>query len=493
MAEKSISAFRAAGIVAGVVFLGLLLARMGVFEWLGSRPKPLAAAAVAGARERNTWMNVFQNNRKIGYAHTRFHAIDGGFGLEDTLLMRINAMGMVQEIRLRTQARLHPDLTIDRLDFVLDSGRFRFGVRGTVAGDTLSVVTETAGDRRRIEIPLERRPHPAAALIDALSAADLRAGARYTFDVFDPTSLAPVSVQAEVIGREDIQVLGAGVPATRVALSFRGMVQTAWIGDDGELLRERGLLGMRLEKTTRAQAVAGLEGAAGPDVAELAAVTPSRPLTGSADLAQLKVRIGGIAADGLQLAGGRQTFSGDILTVRRETLDDLADELRPQDLPGLERVFLRAEPLIQSDHARIRAQVASILGENPQMPAVLKVRRLMEWVERHIEKRPVLSLPDALSTLENRMGDCNEHAVLFAALARAAGIPTRVEAGLVHLRGKFYYHAWNLVYLGRWITLDALFGQLPADVTHLRFVTGSVNQQLDLIGVIGKLTLDIID
>jgi len=105
----------------------------------------------------------------------------------------------------------------------------------------------------------------------------------------------------------------------------------------------------------------------------------------------------------------------------------------------------------------------------------------------------VLSMPDALSTLENRMGDCNEHAMLFAAMARSAGIPARVEAGLVYMKGRFYYHAWNLLFLGRWVTADALFGQLPADVTHLRLVTGSMQQQLDLVAVIGNITIEILD
>ena len=50
------------------------------------------------------------------------------------------------------------------------------------------------------------------------------------------------------------------------------------------------------------------------------------------------------------------------------------------------------------------------------------------------------------------------------------------------MKGKFYYHAWNLLYIGRWVTADAVFGQLPADVTHLRLVTGSMQQQLDLAG-----------
>ena len=121
-----------------------------------------------------------------------------------------------------------------------------------------------------------------------------------------------------------------------------------------------------------------------------------------------------------------------------------------------------------------------------------RARKLTRWVYQNIDKRPVLSVPDALSTLENREGDCNEHAVLLAALARAAGIPARVEVGLVYLNGRFYYHAWNLLFLGTWVTADGLFGQLPADATHIRFASGS-KRQLDLMGTIGQVELNVIE
>ena len=81
----------------------------------------------------------------------------------------------------------------------------------------------------------------------------------------------------------------------------------------------------------------------------------------------------------------------------------------------------------------------------------------------------------------------------MAALARSAGIPCRIEAGLVYLKGRFYYHAWNIMYLGQWITVDPVFGQLPADVSHLRFATGSPEQQLDIMGIIGKIKLTVLN
>jgi transglutaminase-like putative cysteine protease len=78
-------------------------------------------------------------------------------------------------------------------------------------------------------------------------------------------------------------------------------------------------------------------------------------------------------------------------------------------------------------------------------------------------------------------------------MLRAAGIPAQIEAGLVYQRGRFYYHAWNIIYLGQWITADAVFNQIPADVTHIRLVRGEGGEQLDLISVMGKIKLEALD
>ncbi len=122
-----------------------------------------------------------------------------------------------------------------------------------------------------------------------------------------------------------------------------------------------------------------------------------------------------------------------------------------------------------------------------------KAQKIMRWIYENIQKRPVLSVPNALETLRNRMGDCNEHAVLMAAMARAAGIPAQIETGLVYMNGRFYYHAWNVLYLGDWLTVDALMGQMPADVTHIRFIRGEPDKQIDLIKVIGKVKINILE
>ena len=119
---------------------------------------------------------------------------------------------------------------------------------------------------------------------------------------------------------------------------------------------------------------------------------------------------------------------------------------------------------------------------------------LERFVQREVTKKDFTqAFATASEVARSREGDCTEHAVLVAALGRAAGIPTTIETGLVYQRGRFYYHAWNVFWIDewqQWVTGYAVFNQVPADVTHLRFVRGEAQEQLDLIGLLGRLKLE---
>ncbi len=69
----------------------------------------------------------------------------------------------------------------------------------------------------------------------------------------------------------------------------------------------------------------------------------------------------------------------------------------------------------------------------------------------------------------------------------------RVAAGLVHLNGSFFYHAWCEVFLGRWVTVDPTMDQLPADVSHIKFVDGDMENQIAILKLIGKLEIDVLE
>ncbi len=485
-------AFWIAGSIFTLTFAILFIIRLGILQKILSRPRTLSLESINAVSERDTWMNIFQNERKIGFSHTRFYSDTTGYRLTEAVQMRINTMGMIQDISLNTKSRLNADFTLQEIDFKISSGRFRFSVRGTVDGNTLQLTTESAGSSRRLDIPVNGKTYLFNSIMHAVAATDLKPGDKYVFNIFDPASMGQAAVIVEVIGQELIDIRGFNQPATKVSLNFKGVSQLAWLGKEGDIIREKGLLGITLIKTDRKGALDGLAIQSSQDLTKIASVASNIPLENVEALKVLKVKIQGIPSKNVQLQGGRQTFKGQVLTVEKEVLSNLASELRTDKLAALEKIFLRPGPFIQSDDQKIRDLAREILKDEPDAPPLTRAKKLLDWVHTHIEKRPVLSLPDALSTLENRVGDCNEHAVLLAALARAAGIPTRIEAGMVYLKGRFYYHAWNLMYLGKWITADSLFGQLPADVSHLRFATGSPEQQLDLMGIIGKIRLTVI-
>lgn len=483
--------FWVAGSLLVMVFLGLLAIRLGLIELLRSRPKTLSISPMGLPPERETWMNIWQNDRKIGVSHSEFTTEADGYGLQETVRMRINTMGMVQDIHLRTRGRLNPDFSLADFDFEINSSRFSFSVKGAVAGERLKIQTASAGSTREMDIKIKSKPYLLAGITAAMAAAELNAGDKYIFDIFDPSTMGQTPVEVNVIGREDIRIGGSQKTATKVSLNFKGAIQIAWIGESGEVLKEKGILGIRLEKTTREDALFGLPLESSEDLTRTASIPSNVVLENLERRLSLKVEISGVPFDKLQLDGGRQTISGSVLSVTKESTANLAAAIDTQRLQPLKKIFLRSTPFVQSDDEKIRILAQQIAGD--QSVPLEKVRLLVDWMQRNIETRPVLSLPDALSTLEHRVGDCNEHAVLLAALARSVGIPCRIEAGLVYLKGRFYYHAWNLVYLGRWITVDSLFGQLPADVSHLRFVTGSPKQQLDLMGIIGNIQLKVIN
>ena len=124
--------------------------------------------------------------------------------------------------------------------------------------------------------------------------------------------------------------------------------------------------------------------------------------------------------------------------------------------------FLKAEAQLEIDDEKMRAWVKDVAGETTGDELA---ERLRLAVRSHIGIKD-LSTADgsALETFRSRRGDCTEHANLLAAALRIAGIPSRVEAGLVYAAdfGGWVGHAWNSAYVnGRWVNVDSAYPGIP--------------------------------
>lgn len=395
--------------------------------------------------------------------------------------MRLNTMGMVHTLQLSTRATLGADLRLMTISFSLLSHRFFFQASGELKGNTLIVSV----NGRDIRIPAAEPLYLSAVALDAANLHDLKIGQDTHLSIFDPSSLGRRTIRVTPVGREKVRMMGRDIDALKLEVEVSGARMNAWVDEAGRIIQESGLLGFLLKQVPRESAMNGLPLRASRDLTRLVSVPAGKPLDDPQRLSRLKIGVDAVT-EALFMNGDRQIYTEGVLTIQRERLPDPT----VLDVSGM-HAELSEEPLIEANHPEIVNLSARITAGEDRPLA--KARRLMSWVYENIEKRPVISVPSALETLKYRQGDCNEHAVLLAALARAAGIPAQVEVGLVYLNGRFYYHAWNVLYLGNWITADALMNQFPADVTHLRLMRGDLNRQVDLMGVIGKILLTILD
>ena len=143
---------------------------------------------------------------------------------------------------------------------------------------------------------------------------------------------------------------------------------------------------------------------------------------------------------------------------------------------------------MQSKHKMIRALAKELSVDRKNKWQMANDINL--WVHLNLKKEMVDTVT-ALDALLERRGECQSHTFLFAALARASGIPTRIVNGLVYSRENngFLYHAWPEVFLGEWRAMDPTFGQDRADATHIKLTENPNESPFQLMGFVGKMAI----
>ncbi len=465
-----------------LVMMGILVKK----TYFGPPSDELSISDTAESLEESeTWMAIYHDENKIGFTRSRIIRQPDGYVVLESAVMNLRAIGDVHRVSTDIVAHLNQDASLRSFVFRLGSGMVRFDARGRVEGQYLVLTTGLGGETRESKIVLKEKPFLSAGVWPHLSKKGLVVGDRYRLSLFDPSIMAQRPVEVSVVGRETVLLDGRKWDAFKVKTTFAGLDVLAWIGPNGERLKEEGLMGLRLVKTTEDQARLGIRSDPEIDLVEAASIASNKILPEPTNLIYLKIQLGGIDPVGLDLNTGRQRLTDSVLVIA----------LEPNQTKNVYKVqpeiYLKPDLLIQSDHPTIKALAHKIVGGIKEDD--VRARRILNWVYESLDKRATLSVPNALDTLKAKAGDCNEHAVLFAALARAAEIPAEICIGLVYTRGRFYYHAWNKVFVGEWITADALMGQMPADVTHIKFVEGGLDRQAEMVRVIGQVKLTVLE
>ena len=238
----------------------------------------------------------------------------------------------------------------------------------------------------------------------------------------------------------------------RIRQNFSGISVVSWLDGAGRTLKEETPAGFSLMRQNPLEAQDTATTRSIPlDLITQTSITPDQPILAPKGKHLIKLKVSGINLSNFPLMNsGRQRLDQDQLEIRREDFN----RLKSVGLPVRQRLlnpFLQPTVFLQSDHPKISRLAAEIVrGERDARKAALRIK---DWVYKEIAKEPTVSIPNALEVLQTKKGDCNEHTVLFNALARAAGIPAKTVVGVVYLRGAFYYHAWSEVWIGDWISV----------------------------------------
>lgn len=452
---------------------------------------PPAALAIRGTEKitepMEEWLGVFYRGEKIGYATQTIEPQTSGYRLRDRSLLNLNLLGAVQPAATELEMETNEDWILKNFAFELRSKEIRFGARGQVKDRALALEIDSAGHRSRRDLTLTQAPYLLAALKPYVVTQQLETGKKFLFNTFDPSTLSQQVTSVVIEGREQIRIGGRLEPAIRMRQSFRGISVVSWVDGLGRTLKEESPAGLSLLRQEPQEAKNLPAGAVALDMIAQTAIPATLPNADPQTSAASRFRLSGVNLANFSLDGGRQRRDGDRIEIRREDLRHLSAAKIPVREARLAS-YLQPTPFLQADHPAIAALARKIVGgETDAYKAAAKIK---DWVYREIAKEPTVSIPSALEVLQTRKGDCNEHTVLFNALARAAGIPAKTVVGVVYLRGAFYYHAWSEVWLGDWVTLDSTLDQFPADVTHIKFLEGEIDRQIDLLQLIGHLKIE---
>jgi transglutaminase-like putative cysteine protease len=131
--------------------------------------------------------------------------------------------------------------------------------------------------------------------------------------------------------------------------------------------------------------------------------------------------------------------------------------------------YLGEDKFIKPRDPAIRKQAAAIVGDSKDFAEV--VRKLLPWVSTNVVYQWMTKTLSGPEVLAQKRGKCTEYAILFASLARAAGIPTRIVLGEAYEGdGLWGGHMWNEVWLGEWIAVDSSPGTFVSGPSHLKLI-----------------------
>jgi hypothetical protein len=444
----------------------------------------------------DSWLGVYlSDDQKIGYIHIEDvpeeREARAGRKSEMTAELAMNFMGDMTRVILSGHAWRATKEPVAQFDFRATAGKQNFRVEGELQNGEFEARVHTAGEAFPIKFPIASDLMIGSGFGPSLNFPRLEVGAVYEVDAFDPLTFSMGKTRIRCLAKEEMELDDTKYLATLVTMTSSGATTRAWIAQNGEVLKVEMPVGFVLKKISPEDALKYVQVTSSTDAISQLRIpaTTKKPVRGAR---RMTVKLSGFdTTPGPPTDATQRRIQDGSLQIAMSS--EPAVVSTPVHLEVDRSAYLRSEPLVQSDNPKIIETAKGIVGDetDPWKKALLVYR----FVYETLDKVAVWSVPSALEVLAAKEGDCNEHTVLYTALARAAGVPSRIAIGIVWSEeyDGFFYHAWPEVYIDGWIWMDPTLGQPIADATHIKLLTGGVEKWPQLYPYLGQLKVDVLD
>ena len=465
---------------------------------------------------KEVWMGLYINQVKAGYQRFRTSSVFlegkkhtmsrsesrisvsrlGGSPVNLTTLQESWYDSRGNPVKVRVKTRMSQEETVITAE--VHPGHIVFEMQGE------TVKTVSVSEPVYFEVPLEK-------IIDS---GQLKSGFHAVYPMVDPVAYTVSDCKVEVIGRENVRILGKTRRLWHIRSVMESLVKITadeWVDGRGRIFKSEnrsGFIHTTALRMTKERALDMPEESL--DIAFSSVIRPDGILKSPRSISWMKAELSGIPA---QTAREWPEGESQRVTVHKDgsvsvsTASRIFSAEKSVTLPVGGREFqpyLQSTRFCQADDPEIIKTAEKILeGEKNAWKAAKKIAL---WIEEEITPSYDVGFASAREVLRNRLGDCSEHTVLFTALCRAAGLPARAAVGIMYGEDFFAYHMWPEVYAGEWIDLDPKWlgrdsetGELFTDATHIKFGFSGLDKDIfremarAAAEVIGRLHIKIMD
>lgn len=453
---------------------------------------------------RDFWHGFVFNGEKVGFVHLKIDPIPATqqYRVSSEAHLRIRFLGMEKRIDIKSDEVVMPDLSLVSFHYEQKMEGKPLVLDGRVEKGILRVRQNSGGAEKTVEKVLSRVLYPSSVINFYPVLRGMGVGSTYRYDVYDPQTQSIAEVIQSVIAFEESAKLSLE-PSFKVQTQMHGHRVSSWINIKGETIFETGMGGALITyREDEAQAKRFIAEASFNKkdlVFDFSLVKTDRPIDCPRSAVFMRVALWGLSGTLPLLRGPSQAFSEETIDGGPAVVFTLNGTAARKGAPPAEplnttdrHLYLQASHHLESDHPEIKKATAETVGGAATVHE--KIERLVRWVSAEIGDEAVDSF-SALEVLHRRKGECQAHTMLYTAMARAAGIPTKLAAGFVYVEGMgFLYHSWAESFSEGWVPVDPTYNQVGVDATHVKLVEGrDWTSLLQLANIIGQIRARVID